>query len=110
MNTRNINKKKSLTLLKENALNADLSVAVFVVQKFIKQKDVNPMSSHPKNNMIILPDATKKSILITNDNKNKRNLSTSGSYLKYENANIYTNKAIVVVNNIKLYDTVSIRK
>lgn len=81
-----MNIKKSLTLLKVNALNADFNVAVLVVQKLIKQKDVNPISSQPKNNIIVLPDVTKKIILITNDNINNKNLSTKGSYLKYENA------------------------
>lgn len=85
---RKIKRKKSLILLNVNALNADFNVAVFVVQKFIKQNDVKPINSHPKNNIIMFPDATKKIILITNDNKNNKNLSTSGSYLKYENAKI----------------------
>jgi len=74
-----MNMKKSLTLLKVNALNADLSVATFVVQKLIKQKEVKPISSHPKNNIIVLPEVTKKIILITNDNKNNKKRSTSGS-------------------------------
>lgn len=74
--------KKSLTLLKVNALNADFNVATLVVQKLIKKKDVNPISSQPKNNMIVLPEVTKKIILITKDSKNNKNLSTKGSYLK----------------------------
>lgn len=86
MDTKNINIKKSLSLLKVNALKADLSVATFVVQKLIKQKDVKPINSQPKNNIIVLPEVTKKIILITKDNRNNRNLSTRGSYLKYENA------------------------
>jgi hypothetical protein len=81
-----MNIKKSLTLLNVNALNADFKVAALVVQKLIKQKDVNPISSQPKNSIIVLPDATKKIILITNDNINSKNLSTKGSYLKYEKA------------------------
>jgi hypothetical protein len=72
--------------LKVNALKADLSVAAFVVQKLIKQNDVKPINSQPKNNIIVLPEVTKKIILITKDNKNNKNLSTRGSYLKYENA------------------------
>jgi hypothetical protein len=36
--------------------------------------------------MIVLPDKTKKIILITNERINNKNLSTKGSYLKYENA------------------------
>lgn len=86
VDTKNINIKKSLNLLNVNALNADFNVAAFVVQKLIKQKDVNPINSQPKNNITVLPEATKKSILITKDNKNNKNLSTNGSYLKYENA------------------------
>lgn len=78
--------KKSLTLLNVNALNADFNVAVLVVQKLIKKKDVNPINSQPKNNIIVLPEVTKKIILITNDKINNKNLSTKGSYLKYENA------------------------
>ncbi len=79
METKNINIKKSLTLLNVNALNADFKVAALVVQKFIKQKEVKPINSQPKNNIIVLPDVTKKIILMTNDNINKRNLSTRGS-------------------------------
>jgi hypothetical protein len=73
-------------LLKVNALNADFSVAALVVQKLIKQKEVNPISSHPRNSIIVLPDVTRKIMLITNDNINNKNLSTNGSYLKYEKA------------------------
>jgi len=80
--------KKSLNLLKENALKADFNVVVFVVQKLIRQKDVNPINSQPKNSIIVFPDVTKKIILMTNDKINKRNLSTKGSYLKYANAKI----------------------
>ena len=76
------NKKKSLTLLKENALKADFKVAVLLVQKLIKKKDVNPINSQPKNNIMVLPDETKKTILITKESKNNINLSTRGSYLK----------------------------
>jgi hypothetical protein len=57
-----------------------------VVQKLIKQKEVNPINSHPRNNIIVLPEVTKKIILITNERINNKNLSTRGSYLKYENA------------------------
>ena len=74
-----INKKKSLNLLKENALNDDFNVAVLVVQKLIKKKEVNPISSQPKKSIIKLPEDTKKTILIINDNKNNKNLSTKGS-------------------------------
>ena len=56
------------------------------VQKLIKQKEVKPINSQPKNNIIVLPEETKNNILTTKDNKNNKNLSTSGSYLKYEKA------------------------
>jgi hypothetical protein len=91
-------------------LNADFNVAALVVQKLIKKNEVNPINSHPKNNIIVLPEVTKKIILMTNERINNKNLSTNGSYLKYENAYIYTKKAIVVVNNIKLNEIVSIKK
>ena len=97
-------------MLKVNALNADLSVAAFVVQKLIRQKEVKPINSQPKNNIIILPEATRNNILITNDRIKSKNLSTKGSYLKYENAYINTKRAIVVVNSIKEKDIVSIKK
>jgi len=86
IHTININKKKSLTLLNENALKDDFNVDVLVVQKLIKKKEVKPINSHPKKSMIKLPEDTKKIILTTNDNKNNKNLSTKGSYRKYENA------------------------
>lgn len=77
-----MNIKKSLTLLNVKALNADFRVATLVVQKLIKKKDVRPISSQPKNNIMVLPEVTKKIILITKDNINSKNLSTRGSYLK----------------------------
>jgi len=80
--TRKIKRKKSLTLLNVYALNADFIVAIFVVQKLIKQNDVKPINSQPKNNIIVFPDETKKIILTTNDKIKSKNLSTSGSYLK----------------------------
>jgi len=61
-------------------------VAVLVVQKLIKQNEVKPINSQPKNNIIVLPEVTKKTILMTKDKINNKNLSTNGSYLKYENA------------------------
>ena len=79
---RKIKRKKSLTLLNVYALNADFIVAIFVVQKLIKQNDVKPINSQPKNNIIVFPDETKKIILTTNDKIKSKNLSTSGSYLK----------------------------
>ena len=81
-----MNIKKSLILLNVNALKADFKVDVFVVQKLIKQNEVNPINSQPKNNIMVLPDTTKKIILITNDKIKSKNLSTRGSYLKYEKA------------------------
>jgi hypothetical protein len=76
---RNKNINKSLTLLKEKALKDDFIVAVLVVQKLIRRNDVIPINSHPKNNMIVLPDVTKKTILITKERVNNKNLSTRGS-------------------------------
>lgn len=75
----NINREKSLTLLKINALNAALKVPVLVVQKLINKKEVKPINSQPKKSIIKLPEDTKKIILTTNDNKNNKNLSTKGS-------------------------------
>ena len=92
------------------ALNADFKVAVLVVQKLIKQKDVKPISSQPKNNIIILPERTKNNMLITKDKMNSKNLSTKGSYLKYEKAYIKTKRAMVVVRKVKLKEIVSIKK
>ena len=97
-------------MLKVKALNADFNVAVLAVQKLIKQNDVKPINSQPKNNITVLPDETKKIILITKERINNKNLSTNGSYLKYEKAYTYTNNSIDVVNNIKLNDIVSIKK
>lgn len=39
----------SLTKLKLNALKLDFKVERRVCQKFIKKKEVNPISSQPKN-------------------------------------------------------------
>ena len=54
-----MNIKKSLTLLNVKALNADFRVATLVVQKLIKKKDVRPMSSQPKNNIMVLPEVSR---------------------------------------------------
>lgn len=78
----NTNKKKSLILLNENALNADFKVAVFATQKLIKKKEVKPINSQPKNSIIKFPADTKNNILIIKESKNNKNLSTRGSYLK----------------------------
>jgi len=43
-----------------NALNADFKVAALVVQKLIKQKEVNPINSQPKNNIMVFPDEQHK--------------------------------------------------
>lgn len=79
------NKNKSLVLLNEYALKAAFKVPTLVDQKLIKKNEVNPIISHPKNNIIKLPADTKKTILIIKEFKNKTNLSTNGSYRKYEN-------------------------
>lgn len=76
------NKNKSLNLLKEKALKADLNVPILVDQKLIKKKDVIPIISQPKNKLTKLPDDTKKTILMINIFKNTRSLSTNGSNLK----------------------------
>lgn len=102
--------KKSLTLLKEKALKAAFKVPTLETQKLIRKKDVKPINSQPKNNITKLPEDTKKIILMIKEHRKRINLSTKGSYLKYENAYIYTNKPIVVVNKIKLKEVVSIRK
>lgn len=79
------NKKASLTLLKEYALKAALNVLILATQKLIKKKDVNPISSQPKNKPIKLPEVTKNIILNMNKFKRTKRRSTFGSYLKYEN-------------------------
>lgn len=76
------NKKKSLSLLKENALKAAFSVPTLVDQKFIKKNEVKPINSQPKNITIKLPADTSKIILIINRFKNNTKRSTIGSYLK----------------------------
>lgn len=81
-----INKATSLNLLKTNALKADFNVDILVDQKLIKKNEVNPINSQPKNKTKKLPLVTKQIILITKQFINKINLSTLGSYLKYENA------------------------
>lgn len=69
-------------MLKEKALNADFKVLIFVTQKLIKKKDVNPINSQPKNSIIKFPEETKSNILIIKEQINNKNLSTKGSYLK----------------------------
>jgi hypothetical protein len=81
-----INKATSLNLLKTNALKADFNVDILVDQKLIRKNEVNPINSQPKNKTKKLPLVTKQIILITKQFINKINLSTLGSYLKYENA------------------------
>ena len=84
MKTRSIakNRKRSLNLLNEKALKADLKVPILTDQKFIKKKEVIPIISHHKNKLIKLPEETKKTMLIINIFKKTNNLSTKGSYLK----------------------------
>lgn len=79
------NKKRSLVLLKEYALNAAFNVPTLVDQKLIKKKEVSPIISQPKKRFIKLPADTRNTILIINMFKNNTSLSTKGSYLKYEN-------------------------
>jgi len=67
----NINNQKSLNLLKEKALKADFNVPILVVQKLINKKEVSPINSQPKNNIIKLPEVTKNTMLKTNKHKNK---------------------------------------
>jgi len=105
-----INKKTSLILLKEYALNAAFSVPTLADQKLINKNEVKPINSQPRKRIIKLPHVTKKAILIINEFKNKTNLSTKGSYLKYEKVYIYTNMAIVIVKKAKLIEMVSIKK
>lgn len=104
------NKNKSLVLLNEYALKAAFKVPTREDQKLIKKNEVSPISSQPRNNVIKLPDETKKTILMINKFRNNINLSTKGSYLKYEKVYIYTNTAIVNVRKEKLTDTISIKK
>jgi hypothetical protein len=68
--------------LKEKALNAAFKVPTLATQKLIREKEVNPINSQPKNNTIKLPAETKINILIIKDAKKRMNLSTKGSYLK----------------------------
>lgn len=75
-------KKTSLSLLNINALIAAFKVPLRVVQKFIKKKDVRPISSHPKNINIQLSATTRVAIEITNQFIKSRNLSALGSFLK----------------------------
>ena len=81
-NTIPINKKKSLILLKENALKAAFSVPIRDTQKLINKNDVKPINSQPKNSIIKLLADTNINILIINDAKNSKKRSTRGSYLK----------------------------
>jgi phage terminase large subunit len=77
-----ISKKKSLILLKENALKAAFNVPMRDTQKLISRNDVRPINSHPKNNIIKLLAETNTNMLIINDAKNNKKRSTKGSYLK----------------------------
>jgi hypothetical protein len=77
-----INKKKSLILLKENALKAAFRVPTLETQKLINKKEVSPISSHPKNRTIRFPAETKINILMIKDDRKRIKRSTNGSYLK----------------------------
>ena len=78
----NIKKKISLILLNTKALNAAFKVLFLVTQKLISTKEVNPINSHPKNNVTKFADETKNIILKTKLLRNNISLSTRGSYLK----------------------------
>ena len=65
--------------MKVNALKADFKVPIRVVQKFINRNEVKPISSQPKNIIIVFPEETKNNILTTKDAKNKIKRSTKGS-------------------------------
>lgn len=96
--------------MKEKALKADFKVPTLVDQKLIKKNEVSPIISQPKNNIIKLPDETRNTMLIINKFKSISNLSTKGSYLKYEKVYTYTKIAIVNVKNEKLKEMLSIKK
>jgi hypothetical protein len=78
------NNETSLNLLKTKALKAAFNVDIRVDQKLIKKNEVKPINSQPKNKTKKFPLVTKHIILITKQLINKTNLSTLGSYLKYE--------------------------
>lgn len=61
-----------------------MNVLILTIQKLINKNDVIPISSQPKNKQTKLAEDTKNIILIINKFKNITNLSTLGSYLKYE--------------------------
>ena len=50
------NKNKSLNLLNEKALKADLKVPTLVDQKLINKKEVIPIISQPKKRLTRLPE------------------------------------------------------
>ncbi len=100
----------SLNLLNENALKADFKVAFLVVQKLISTNEVSPINSQPKNNIKVLPEITKKTILIINKFKKSISLGTEGSYLKYENVYNWTNIDIVSINSTYENANESIKK
>jgi len=105
-----ISNDASLNLLNENALKEAFKVDILVHQKFIKTKDVNPINSQPKKRFIILFVETKKIILQTKKLKYIINLSTNGSYLKYEKEKQMTPVAILKVKNKKLNEILSKKK
>lgn len=75
----------SLILLKIKALKADFKVFLLKVQKLIKKKEVNPISSQPKKSNIALSDKTNKDILKINQFNINIKRSENGSFLKYVN-------------------------
>jgi hypothetical protein len=99
--TKQMNKKKSLTLLNKKALKAALTVPIRVDQKLIKKKEVIPTSSHPRYNTAKFKAKTIITMLITKRLINKINLLTFGSYLKYAKVYMLIKNAMVRTNTTK---------
>ena len=78
----NINKNRSLNLLKTNALKLAFIVPLRKDQKFIRKNEVNPISSQPKYSNNALSEMTNNDILIINQFNKITNLSAWGSFLK----------------------------
>lgn len=98
---------RSLSLLKTKALNAAFKELTLVDQKLIKKNEVKPISSHPKNSTIKFPLITKMHILIINSVIKVNKRSTCGSYLKYENEYISTQKPIDSIRLIYVIESLS---
>ena len=78
----NINKNRSLNLLKTNALKLAFIVPLRKDQKFIRKNEFNPISSQPKYSNNALSEMTNNDILIINQFNKITNLSAWGSFLK----------------------------